>query len=82
MDYAYRVEWSPEDNEFVGLVAEFPSLSWLAPTSAEAMRGIVGVVEQVVADMADAHVASDDLQRLGRACAGLADDELMREAWE
>lgn len=54
MDYAYRVEWSPEDNEFVGLVAEFPSLFWLAPTSVEAMQGIVGVVEQVAAEMADA----------------------------
>lgn len=49
--YAYRVEWSPDDNEFVGLVAEFPSLSWLAPTAVEAMAGIVSVVEQVVADM-------------------------------
>ena len=27
--YTYRVEWSPEDGEYVGLVAEFPSLSWL-----------------------------------------------------
>lgn len=54
MDYSYRVEWSPEDNEFVGLVDEFPSLSWLASTHAEAMRGIVGVVEQVAAEMADA----------------------------
>jgi predicted RNase H-like HicB family nuclease len=51
MDYTYRVEWSPEDNEFVGLVAEFPSLSWLAPTHAEAMQGIV---EQVALEMADA----------------------------
>ncbi len=48
--YAYWVEWSREDNEFVGLVTEFPSLSWLAPTEDEALRGIVGVVEQVVAD--------------------------------
>lgn len=54
MDYAYRVEWSPEDNEFVGLVAEFPSLSWLAPTSVEAMQGIVFVVRQVAAEMAHA----------------------------
>lgn len=30
MTYAYRVEWSPEDNEFVGL-SEFPSLSAGAP---------------------------------------------------
>lgn len=86
MDYAYRVEWSPVDNEFVGLVAEFPSLSWLAPTYAEAMQGIVGVVEQVAAEMSDAYDvdsgAGDDLQRLGQTCAGLADDELMRKAWE
>ena len=26
--YAYRVTWSPGDGEFVGLCAEFPSLSW------------------------------------------------------
>lgn len=32
-DYVYRVEWSPADNEFVGLAAEFPSLSWLATTA-------------------------------------------------
>jgi len=28
--YTYRVTWSPEDGEHVGLCAEFPSLSWLA----------------------------------------------------
>lgn len=51
--YTYRVEWSPEDSEFIGLVAEFPSLSWLAPSPVEAMAGIVEVVAQVVADMDD-----------------------------
>ena len=30
--YTYRVTWSVEDNEYVGLCAEFPSLSWLAGT--------------------------------------------------
>ena len=25
--YTYRVTWSAEDNEYVGLCAEFPSLS-------------------------------------------------------
>lgn len=52
-DYAYRVEWSPADNEFVGLVAEFPSLSWLAPTEDEALRGIINVVEQIATDDPD-----------------------------
>ncbi|MHA0284843.1 hypothetical protein ACXYX3_00170 [Mycobacterium sp. C3-094] len=49
-DYGYRVEWSPADNEFVGLVAEFPSLSWLAPTEDEALQGIIKIVEQIAAD--------------------------------
>ena len=29
--YTYRITWSSEDGEHVGLCAEFPSLSWLAP---------------------------------------------------
>src|ERR1700682_5150714 len=49
--YTYRVEWSPEDGEWVGLVAEFPSLSWLAADPVDAVRGIRDVVEGVVADM-------------------------------
>ena len=35
--YTYRVTWSPEDDQHVGLCAEFPSLSWLAPTPAKAL---------------------------------------------
>lgn len=27
--YTYRVTWSDEDKEYLGLCAEFPSLSWL-----------------------------------------------------
>jgi predicted HicB family RNase H-like nuclease len=50
--YTYRVTWSEEDDEFVGLCAEFPSLSWLAPTSEEALKGIRSVVEECVDDMA------------------------------
>ncbi|GAA5057798.1 type II toxin-antitoxin system HicB family antitoxin [Nocardia callitridis] len=50
--YAYRVLWSPEDGEHVGLCAEFPSLSWLAPTQDEALRGIGGLVREVITDMA------------------------------
>lgn len=54
-ELAYRVEWSPEDNEFVGLVAEYPSLSWLAPTESEALRGIVELVQQITADGPDGY---------------------------
>ena len=52
--YTYRVTWSEEDGEFVGLCAEFPSLSWLAATPEKALKGIRSVVSDVVADMASA----------------------------
>jgi len=51
LHYTYRVEWSPEDDEWVGLVAEFPSLSWLDRDPVEAMRGVRDLVEGVVEDM-------------------------------
>ncbi|MGH8042598.1 MAG: type II toxin-antitoxin system HicB family antitoxin [Rudaea sp.] len=49
--YTYRVTWSPEDNEHVGLCAEFPSLSWLAKKPDAALVGIRRVVARAVADM-------------------------------
>jgi hypothetical protein len=35
--YSYRVTWSENDEEHVGLCAEFPGLSWLAPAPEEAL---------------------------------------------
>ena len=49
--YTYRVTWSAEDDEHVGLCAEFPSLSWLAKTPEAALKGIRRVVSEAVADM-------------------------------
>lgn len=49
--FTYRVTWSEEDSEYVGLCAEFPSLSWLASAPEEALQGIRRVVADVVADM-------------------------------
>ena len=49
--YTYRVTWSEDDNEYVGLCVEFPSLSWLARTPEAALRGIRKVVGGVVEDM-------------------------------
>ncbi len=45
------VLWSEEDEEFVGLCAELPSLIWLASSREAALDGIVKVVRQAVADM-------------------------------
>jgi len=49
--YTYRVTWSEEDNEYVGLCAEFPSLSWLAKKSEAALKGIRKLVKDVTKDM-------------------------------
>jgi len=49
--YTYRVTWSEDDQEYVGLCAEFPSLSWLTGTQEAALKGIRSVVAGAVADM-------------------------------
>lgn len=49
--YAYRVMWSADDGEFVATVAEFPSLSWINADQAKALRGLVDLVAEVVADL-------------------------------
>jgi predicted HicB family RNase H-like nuclease len=49
--YTYRVTWSDDDNEYVGLCAEFPSLSWLAGNPETALKGMRNLVEDVLRDM-------------------------------
>jgi len=49
--YAYRVLWSQEDGEFVGMCVEFPSLSHLASDPVAALVGIRSLISTVVADM-------------------------------
>lgn len=49
--YAYRIVWSEEDGEFVGLCAEFPSLSWLGKDQDSALHGIVELVKDSISDM-------------------------------
>ena len=51
MTHTYQVHWSDEDQEYVGTVLEFPSLSHLAPTAAEARTGIEQLVADVVAEL-------------------------------
>ena len=52
-NYSYRIIWSEEDQEHVGLCAEFPSLSWLSPDPSKALTGIMDVVESVIQDMSE-----------------------------
>jgi predicted HicB family RNase H-like nuclease len=49
--YTYRVTWSEEDGEYVGLCIEFQSLSWLAPDPESALQGIRQLVADVVKDL-------------------------------
>ena len=49
--YTYRVTWSEEDGEQVGLCAEFPSLSWLNKNPEKALAGIRKLVGACVNDM-------------------------------
>ena len=67
--YTYRITWSTEDGEHVGLCAELPSLSWLAKTPEAALKGIQKVVADVVADMLvgrDNHSVRSDDKHPGR----------------
>ena len=49
--YTYRVTWSDEDREYVGLCAEFPGLSWLADSHEAALQGIRDVLAEVISDL-------------------------------
>ncbi len=49
--YTYRVTWSEEDQEYVGLCAELPSLSWLEPMPEKALQGIRSLVKKAVAEI-------------------------------
>jgi len=49
--YSYRVFWSQEDMEYIGLCAEFPSLSWLASTPVDALKGIQSIISDSVDNM-------------------------------
>jgi len=64
--YTFRVTWSPEDGEHVGLCAAFPSLSWLARSPESALKGIQRLVAEAVADMLTAGEpvpATSDIQQ-------------------
>lgn len=49
--YTYRVTWSAEDGEYVATCLEFPSLSWLATSRADAIDGLELIVAEIVEDM-------------------------------
>ena len=49
--YTYRVFWSEEDQEFVGLCSEFPGMSWLDEDPQQAFTGIMALVQECINDL-------------------------------
>ena len=49
--YTYRVTWSEEDQEYVALCVEFPSISWLDKSQEKALVGIRKLVTNTVTDL-------------------------------
>jgi predicted RNase H-like HicB family nuclease len=65
-EFTYQVHWSNDDAACVATVVEFPSLSWVAETPAEAMAGVVQLVDEVLADLqanGDTPPVRNDLRR-------------------
>jgi predicted HicB family RNase H-like nuclease len=49
--YTYRVTWSADEQQYIGLCAEMPLLSHFDDTREAALAGIIKLVAGVVADM-------------------------------
>jgi predicted HicB family RNase H-like nuclease len=49
--YTYRITWSEDDQEHVGLCLEFPGLSWLAKRPGAALQGIQRVVMKSIHEL-------------------------------
>jgi predicted HicB family RNase H-like nuclease len=49
--YAYRVEWSPDEQAYVGSCIEVPSLKRAAPTAEQTIADLAGAVDQYVQDV-------------------------------
>ena len=58
--YTYRLTWSEEDQEHVGLCAEFQSLSWLDKTPEKALAGIRKLVKSCLVDMTKNHESTPE----------------------
>lgn len=43
--------WSAEDNEWVGVCPDFPSMSWLDEVPSRALEGIKALVEETEQDL-------------------------------
>ncbi len=54
-NFTFRVIWSEDDSEYVGLCEDFPNLSYLDKSSEKALVGIRNLVAETVADETRKH---------------------------
>lgn len=73
--YTYRLQWSPEGGEYVGLCAEFPSLSWLDKDRDRAFAGITQLVRECVEDMEQNGEATPEPFSLRKYCGNIEEIE-------
>lgn len=64
--YTYRIHWSAEDGEYVGTVAELPSVSWLAEDRVEAFVGIQRIAAEMQASAEEPPAAIADKRYSGK----------------
>jgi len=78
--YTYRVLWSEEDQEHVGLCVEFPSLSWLAENQDDALNGIVKLVAEILDDMKKTGETIPETKGIDKDLERIVVDMELREA--
>ena len=47
LGHKVKAIWSEEDQEFIGLCDNFPSLSFMSPSHVEALEGIIKLVREI-----------------------------------
>lgn len=50
-DCQFKVIWSPDDHEYVGLCDKFPSLSYLSKDKETALRGVISLSISIIDDI-------------------------------
>lgn len=75
--YTYHARWSPEDNQYVATVDEFPSLSALADLPHMAVSDLEVLVSGVIEDMIS---AGENLPIPSRNNSALPTDEVWKQA--
>ncbi|MBS5450091.1 MAG: toxin-antitoxin system HicB family antitoxin [Coriobacteriia bacterium] len=59
-EYTFRVFYSQEDHAFIATAAEFPSLSNVGDSQADALAGLVTLIQDVLSDLQEEGAAAPE----------------------